>query len=53
MIRYARFKKDPAWIAFILATIHYKTRRGLLTLGSIEGGFFARIAKLAYLGSMN
>jgi hypothetical protein len=52
-VAYARIKREPAWIGFILASIHYKVRSGLMTAGSIEGGFFTRIAKLAYLGSMD
>src|ERR1035437_2309263 len=52
-VAYARTKRDPAWIGFILASIAFKVRFGLMTAGSLEGGFFTRIGKLAYLGSMD
>jgi hypothetical protein len=52
-VRYARAKKEPAWINFVLGMMQWKISRGLIVPGSVEGGFFARLAKLACVGSFD
>lgn len=54
-VSYARAKNQPEFINFVLAGISCYGRRGWSPPGSeaIEAGFFARIARLAYVGSMS
>jgi hypothetical protein len=54
-VMYARTVKKPDFITVVLAFIHGKARDGLLPAGSeaIADGFYARIARLAYVGSLN
>ena len=52
-VSYARSKREPGWIRFVIASIHWKALHGIITPSNIEHGFFARIAQLAYCGSLN
>jgi hypothetical protein len=52
-VRHARQIKDPAFIAMVQATIYFKTTRSLIAMGGIEQGFLNRLARLAYVGSLN
>jgi hypothetical protein len=37
----------------VMAAIYFKTTRGLIRMGETEQGFLNRIARLAYVGSLN
>jgi hypothetical protein len=52
-VRHARQIKNPAFIGMVLATIYFKTTRGLIKMGETEQGFLNRLARLAYVGSLN
>jgi hypothetical protein len=52
-VKHARAVQDPAFIGLVLATIYFKTTRGLIRMGETEQGFLIRIARLAYAGSLN
>jgi hypothetical protein len=54
-VMHAKVLRQPEFVACVLAFINYKARHGLLPAQSeaVVHGFFRRLAKLAYLGSMN
>ena len=52
-VRYARAVNDPAFVGMVMAAIYFKTTRGLIKMGDTEQGFLSRIARLAYVGSLN
>jgi hypothetical protein len=52
-VRYARQIKDPAFVGMVMAAIYFKTTRGLTRMGGVEQGFLNRLARLAYVGSLN
>jgi hypothetical protein len=45
-VKYAREVRDPAFIGMVMAAI-------LIKMGATEQGFLSRIARLAYVGSLN
>jgi hypothetical protein len=53
-VSYARKTGSPAFITFVLDAINTKTMLGgNKAISGIEYGFFARIAQVAYRGSLN
>ena len=52
-VKHAREIKDPAFVWFVMAAIYFKTARGLIVMGATEQGFLNRLARLAYVGSLN
>jgi hypothetical protein len=52
-VKYAREIRDPAFVWFVMAAIYFKTARGLIVMGATEQGFLNRLARLAYVGSLN
>jgi hypothetical protein len=52
-VRYAREIRDPAFVGMVMAAIYFKTTRGLIKMGATEQGFLRRVARLAYVGSLN
>jgi hypothetical protein len=52
-VRHARQIRDPAFVGMVLAAIYFKTTRGLIAMGATEQGFLMRLARLAYVGSLN
>ncbi len=52
-VRHARAVHDPAFVGMVMAAIYFKTTRGLIKMGATEQGFLTRIARLAYVGSLN
>jgi hypothetical protein len=52
-VKYARAIRDPAFVGMVMAAIYFKTTRGLIKMGATEQGFLSRIARLAYVGSLN
>jgi hypothetical protein len=53
-VKYARANDAPSFVSFVLATIQWKARDGLLMGdGMIEHGFYDRIARLACAGALN
>ena len=52
-VKYAREVRDPAFVGMVMAAIYFKTTRGLIRMGETEQGFLNRIARLAYVGSLN
>jgi predicted TIM-barrel enzyme len=52
-VRHARQIQDPAFVGMVLAAIYFKTTRGLIVMGATEQGFLNRLARLAYVGSLN
>jgi hypothetical protein len=52
-IKYAREIRDPAFVGMVMAAIYFKTTRGLIKMGATEQGFLGRVARLAYVGSLN
>ena len=52
-VKHAREIKDPAFVGFVMAAIYFKTARGLIVMGGCEQGFLGRVARLAYVGSLN
>jgi hypothetical protein len=52
-VKHAREIKDPGFVWFVMAAIYFKTARGLIVMGATEQGFLNRLARLAYVGSLN
>jgi hypothetical protein len=52
-VRHARNRKDPLVLELVVSTIVSKTTRGEIAMGPLELGFFHRLSKLAYVGSLN
>ena len=52
-VRHARSRKDPLVLELIISTIVSKTSRGEIAMGPLELGFFHRLSKLAYVGSLS
>jgi hypothetical protein len=52
-VKHTREIKDPAFVWFVMAAIYFKTTRGLIVMGATEQGFLNRLARLAYVGSLN
>lgn len=52
-VQYARRIKDHKVLGLIIATIQTKVLSGQLAIGGTEQGFFDRLTRLAYAGSMN
>jgi hypothetical protein len=53
-VAYARKNGSPAFIAFVLDALQFKTvSDGVGALTAIEYGFFERIAQITYCGSLN
>jgi hypothetical protein len=52
-VKHAREVRDPAFVGMVMAAIYFKTTRGLIEMGATEYGFLNRIARLAYVGSLN
>ena len=52
-VQYARKIKDHKVLGLIISTIQSKALRGQLVIGGLECGFFDRLGRLAYVGSLN
>lgn len=52
-VRHARRLNDPLALELVISTIISKTTRGEIAMGPLELGFFHRLSKLAYVGSLN
>ena len=52
-VDYARQINQSAFLLTIIVTIQGKLLRGELKLGPTELGFYDRLSRLAYVGSMN
>lgn len=52
-VRHARKRNDPLVLELVVSTIISKTTRGEIAMGPLELGFFHRLSKLAYVGSLN
>jgi hypothetical protein len=52
-VKHARAIEDSVFVGFVMAAIYFKTARGPIVMGGCEQSFLGRVARLAYVGSLN